>query len=473
VAKLTVDYNQNCLTLEEQETAAPEELAAFQAWLARRRAELELEHSGGLVVLEGESAAAARQRIRERPYLTTAFTALHFVTREAARDQLVGQTFGAAVLEQMQLDRAHIIRRVFGTLPLGDLSRSARTFNPYRLYHQYLEGGGVLLLPFRMLWGAVRGWFWILRTVVRNVRAIRNPGLTPSRPRDGYAPFEVAERKICRMRKPHYMAAMHTRARFDPEYLGLAIPGTQVSCPREHDAWADLARINALEEERRVIDELHAERRRSYRRFVAELDQRGFHGAGLVERLRTLGASPEHPYESIRAMLIAYLIDYRQAASLLHGEAEIVRIFEEALRLGSTGAADDEPEQARHRRRLGTRLAVGLRRDRREAFRRWWDRSALAARPRDEREICLEAYAANQEGVRDLLLLQLAAGGGDQARTRGWEILAEAARRPATWTEQIITLRTVQTLTVLDLQCYRRLVRELGRYEEDEPVTSG
>ena len=46
------------------------------------------------------------------------------------------------------------------------------------------------------------------------------------------------------------------------------------------------------------------------------------------------------------------------------------------------------------------------------------------------------------------------------------------ARDPATWSRQLVTLRAVQTLSVLDLQTYCDLVAELGEYETCPPENS-
>jgi hypothetical protein len=68
------------------------------------------------------------------------------------------------------------------------------------------------------------------------------------------------------------------------------------------------------------------------------------------------------------------------------------------------------------------------------------------------------------DGWLDLLLSQ---GGLDPIgvlRTRLRAVIA----RTGLWSEQVVILRTVQTLTVLDLHHYCRSVWRLGRYEELE-----
>jgi hypothetical protein len=53
---------------------------------------------------------------------------------------------------------------------------------------------------------------------------------------------------------------------------------------------------------------------------------------------------------------------------------------------------------------------------------------------------------------------------GAQAREQGERLLAEILRHPGRITEQLVTLRTVQTLAVLDVLNYRQHVYELGDY---------
>jgi len=55
---------------------------------------------------------------------------------------------------------------------------------------------------------------------------------------------------------------------------------------------------------------------------------------------------------------------------------------------------------------------------------------------------------------------------GDDARGKGERILAEILRHPERTSEILVTLRCVQTLSVLDILLYREHVYRLGRYAE-------
>jgi hypothetical protein len=49
------------------------------------------------------------------------------------------------------------------------------------------------------------------------------------------------------------------------------------------------------------------------------------------------------------------------------------------------------------------------------------------------------------------------------------QVLQEVGRDPAPWTRQLVILRAVQTLSVLDLKTYSDVVYELGEYGDDHP----
>jgi hypothetical protein len=46
--------------------------------------------------------------------------------------------------------------------------------------------------------------------------------------------------------------------------------------------------------------------------------------------------------------------------------------------------------------------------------------------------------------------------------------LTQAAAQPSSWTEQMVAVRTVQTLGILDLQGYERLIAQLGGFQDRE-----
>jgi hypothetical protein len=53
---------------------------------------------------------------------------------------------------------------------------------------------------------------------------------------------------------------------------------------------------------------------------------------------------------------------------------------------------------------------------------------------------------------------------GDGARAEGERILADVLRHPERITDQIVTLRSIQTLSLIDILNYREHVYRLGAY---------
>ena len=88
---------------------------------------------------------------------------------------------------------------------------------------------------------------------------------------------------------------------------------------------------------------------------------------------------------------------------------------------------------------------------------------------RDARIAAWRATVHNIEGARDAMVAW--AKHGDGTRARGEHILAELLRHPERLTEQLVTLRAVQTLSLIDVPNYREHIFRLGGYEEagDDP----
>jgi hypothetical protein len=104
-----------------------------------------------------------------------------------------------------------------------------------------------------------------------------------------------------------------------------------------------------------------------------------------------------------------------------------------------------------------------LRRWRRwRAFRAWWPRSGPSG---DVKRVAWRVVAHDVSGAGRCLdaLRRFGAAG---ARERGEARLAEQLRHPARITEMLVTLRTVQTLSLLDILTYREHVHRVGRYAE-------
>ena len=46
--------------------------------------------------------------------------------------------------------------------------------------------------------------------------------------------------------------------------------------------------------------------------------------------------------------------------------------------------------------------------------------------------------------------------------------MQKVAEQPSSWTEQILAVRTIQSLGMIDLEGYGRMIRELGNFTEPE-----
>lgn len=428
-ARLIVDYNEHAVPLGELALLGEADRERHRAWLASRSARPEELITG---------AEAAR-----RDPLTSAFTALHFLDDDPGRDAAVERRFGPEVLALLRRDRRSLFRRVFGTYPLHVMPAEERVLNLRELYRHWIEGGRVALLPLRLVLRGLHQAGRCARVLGRSVRSIRDPRLAYACDERVESDFATAARKIDRMRRPFAEACLWQRALVDVEYLGLplpgrlALPGSARGGPAGPAVEADLDFLGAPHELRARVQE---ERRRAaadVRRLARLLDE------GLVARAAPrLGARSAPGGEHLRSLAAAYRADDRGLRSLLSA-AEICREV--------VGAA-------RERAPLPPRgiARPGLRR----AFRAWWREhggGGRAARTRAWR-----AVVHDVDGVAGAMLAW--SRHGDATEERGRELAADVLAHAGQGTEQIVTLRAVQTLSLVDLRNYRAHVWRLGAY---------
>ncbi|MEM9380190.1 MAG: hypothetical protein AAGB93_09615 [Planctomycetota bacterium] len=477
-ARLIVDYNAHAVPLVEVPRMQSAAAARYGAWLDRESD-------------PGDDLGAPGTA----PQLTTAFTLLHFLDDSEARDAEVAARFGDRVLERLQRDRRTLVRTVFGTYPLHRLPLEQRVLNLRAVYSEWIEGGRVLLLPARLLWLAAvlagRG----LRVLARAVSMIREPERALSVVRDAEADFTAAARKVGRMRAPGGLAALHLRAVLDPEAHGLALPllPTDGAEAEAADPGLAVARRTAvmrdaefLGAEPAFLDTLAALESRA----VRNLERlRLAAGGGLLERVgRVLGAPIEGDRETLRALVVLIHSDADGLRAELFGDEVLVEAAVDAIEFGLPTVRGLPP------------VALWFR------FQRWWrsmggrelveravrasgvvsmepdpERGELsdAGRRRFERGLerrihraTWRVLAADVDGARDCLARAVASHGLPAAARRdaGEARLANALRHPTRVTEQLATLRTVQTLALVDVRNYRRHVWSLGQYaQENDP----
>lgn len=445
-ARLVVDYNAFVLPLDRILSAEDRQVRRYVDWLSKRQGvpvdELDLPP-----MLRARLQSMAMDRIEDnngrepRPceFQGTDFTAIHFLSADESLQRDVRQRYGDLVADLLHRDRRDNIRRVLRTYPFHRYPKEQRTFNPLTFYQRHLAGGWVLLFPLKLA-----GWALLLvartiRLLLGFVRDVLHPTAAKFEPIDEPDPYAVAVRKIHHMRKPLFMQCLQLRAEFDPEYLGVMLPGTPgcrgASVPIEED----LAQIGAAPAVRQRFARLATERRRQL------LELRYWFGR---EEMR--GLCPE----SCRAIAIAYTIDYRKIRSTLEAARQLHRVFGEV-------EGEGKP-QSRRWWQCFTFRPFGKAR-----FNRMLDR--LFAQPEfakyaEHCEACRCAAWRDRARINRALKRLAGKKAGPNPVEQAREILRSVGRDPATWSQQLLVLRTVQTISVLDLQAYCDLVAELGEY---------
>lgn len=441
-AKRITDYNRNCLPLKRRSSASPEERAAFASWLKKRNKSREgrLEH--------------VDEPSREPRFLTTEFNALDFLSIDPMREEHVERVFGARVLKILRNERKTMIREIFGTRPLHEKPRSERTLNPYEFYMARLSRGRIFLAPLHAIYLLGRSVAMAVRKTTDIVREILAPDLAHARRISGRAPFAVALRKIGRMRAPTLLETMRLRAAFDPSYCGA--PPTwssehsfdevsEIECDmnflemRERDR-AELREL--AETVRRRVEELHG--------FVRRREER--QGVGLFD------ADPAQQRRGERAVSIAYVTDRSDMRTLWRAE----RWFERELQRMESSATR---LPARTFRRFFWWLVRGFRQHPVDRFFR--EQMAERSISRRGRLNFKRAWLDGDEVLRRTLEVWQGLPAGESPE-RAAITLAEAFYKDCDEVSREITaLRAVQSISVLDVRNYRRLVFDLGDFAAD------
>jgi len=459
-AKLIMEYNMACIPLDQRDFAPEDARARFDRFLQERQ---------GDPTRRRRSRDAAKQRGFGGTLLTGSFTAFDFLGPSADSDREVERRYGSDVLACLEKDRRAVVRDVFGTRPYHLLPRNQRVFNPYLLYRKYVGGAKIFLLPLTIVYGFARLLATGIRQVMEIVREVLGKQKSTRRELSRIAGFDVAVRKINRMRKPFFIEALNLRAALDVEYLGLRLPGQ----PRQEDSVTfseDLDYIGALETERKPVQELRNRAVRDLRAFRVFLTEHGWSDEqldGVLDGIDASGTLRAHRGEVVRALVTAYITDHGELRSLITAPTRVREFSEGIVREGRPGVIRGGVQRfvcrlqsfsKRHKRRTALFDEVD---ERREGFRELSD---------DDRARLRREFLLGEDDIEKAWELALSVwkqeAEGDESTNPVHAALARVAKEYSLWTRRLITVRTVQTLTMLDIQSYRDMVREVGEYDD-------
>lgn len=466
-ARLQVEYNLNAVPLDRLPSESAEFRERYRNWLAGR-----LGIGPGEVALPPQRPGLAMEVVDQatrRPgappqYETTDFTAIDFINEDEHRDRELRERYGDRVAELVAADRVRNIRSAFRSYPLQLIHPARRTINLFVLYETYAARGKFFALPFRMIWWGIRAFLLAIRQVARVVREVLRPQALGAA-RESFDSFAIALRKVHRMRKPSFMEALMLRAYFDVEYLGLACPGGVPLAGSEPPIEVDLDFIEASRRDRVWVDRLRHDQEGRLDGVNRALELLGWSGDGLDRELEeNYPPLVQRKGEVLRALTVALVADHEDVRSLTIAIDGIRRMMDYAADpFHKLNQLPDGLPPALPRRRPSWFLPPKERRSVSDLFlmQGMGDYNEYQ-RAQIVRFLRLKHNLA--DGWLDLVLAQ---GGLDPIgvlRTRLRAVIA----RTGLWSEQVVILRTVQTLTVLDLHHYCRSVWRLGRYEELE-----
>jgi hypothetical protein len=485
-ALLLLDYNRHAVPLDRLACSPHSARQKFRSWLADRLKieaeevwvpELSTPHAvpdgsavhrvqpagrgpGILGPVEGLARKEAGAFLE-----TVEFTAVDFLADDPERDCEIHARFGPQVAELVRRDRQQNVRRAFRSFPLHELPLTARTINPFAFYEAHLSGGRIVLLPLvfaRHLGGAIAVG---LRSVFRGVHEILHPQVDRQQvvPADTYL---AALRKIHRMRKPVFMGSLWLRARFDVEYMGLQLPTAPASLAGELLMEADLDYIGATRRDRIIAEQFRRGHQRRLEWVARWLDRFGWTFDLLPNYL-----AEQIPYlanrggEALRALVASCILDHDDIATLALSIEGLKAVMEHA----SDGRQDS--------RKLPAKLPDPI-----VNLRTLWHPVHRRSKRRLADLFDLPCFPSYDPAARRRIVSYL---GRHRRATRGWVkvVLGQGSRDPWAvvqrrmrdvllrtdlWSDQILVLRAVQTLTMLDLQHNCALVWNLGGYTHAE-----
>jgi hypothetical protein len=480
-AILILDYNRHAVPLDRLACSPESVRRPFRDWLANRlgiqpeqvrlpeplsSAERDQDgRPGSRGVTDRCAPAAARPdrstRAEAAAFLETVeFTAVDFLADDPEREEQIRARFGAQVAELVRIDRQQNVRRAFRSFPLHELPLAARTINPFMLYETHLAGGRIVFLPLIVLAGLGRALWIGIRSIYRVVHEILHPQVDRQLlvPPDTYW---AALRKIHRMRKPVFMGSLWLRARFDVEYLGIALPTAPPGIASQSLMEHDLDYIGATRRDRIIAEQVRRQHQRRLEWVKRWLVQFGWTFDELPSYLvKEVPFLANRGGEALRALVAACVLDHDDIATLALSIEGLKSVLAHAV----------DPTQDRGKLPGGIPDPV-------VNLRTLWHPVHKCKRPINdlfelpcfpaynavERRNAVRCLHAHRRVVRGWIKVVLGQGAADpwatvKARMR------DVMLRTDLWSDQILVLRAVQTLTMLDLQHNSELVWNLGGY---------
>lgn len=438
-AKRIAGYNNFCVPLAQRPYADPGALENMERWLRRRR-----DPRGG------RSAKDSRKDEVVTEYPTTEFTALDFLGGDPERDRHLAAVFGSDVLDVVRFDRRTMVREIFGTRPVNHLPKHERSFNPLRFYEKRLSHGRILLAPLLIVWRFFRTIGWVVSKVRQIVREVLDPDVAMQRREIGEAPFAVALRKIHRMKAPGLLEAIRMRVRIDPAYSGAPIGWTpDTNELGEPEIERDLRFLHLREREavqmrddaeevRHNVAALHA--------IVGWLPPLHLQSQGAPDRERRRAGE--------LAVTCAWISNKDDVRTLLSAERWRIEVI--------PALVDLDEKLSWTKRLLGVVVGVFVK----HPVDLWLERHG-GDLPKKVRLALRTGYSRNYRFTREVIDAWHRLPADVTPAHRAIETLQRVYRHGPAVRRDILALRAVQSLAVLDVRNYRDLVFRIGDYESD------
>ncbi len=423
-AKLLMEYNRFALPKAESKHSSAHALERFRHWLAGR--------STAALRDRRERRRVDRERQEIKRFHTTYFDALHFLSIDPNREAALERKFGPEVMAAVRQDRREMVRGVFGSFPFDALPPSYRMVNIYRLYMGTMAGGRVLFMPLRIVVFGLKFCGFLFGRLKKMVISILRPTFDAADAAKS-ASFGVARRKINRLKEPSFVEALRLRMLFDPEYLGCKLPGqaTQDGIRLVQQDLEMIAALDALYEEAETLREDREQALGSFDRLLQE------HGG-----MQGLLGKPLARREALRAAALAFAIDYRGMRTLWGAEASLRASLERPRRV----------------KRPVHPSWVGALKVKKIHFQKW-----LAHNPDVDLKAAKLCFRKDA-GFRRCVAVIAYHGAYENPRKQAVKLIREAAAQSRVWSEQLVSLRALQALFVLQLEEYLEIVRQLGEY---------